>query len=63
MYALEAGFSPVEDSLLLEGAESPYANIIAVKSGDESKEDIQKLLKALQSKKEAECMHSTHTYL
>ena len=50
-YALEAGFSPVEDSLLLEGAESPYANIIAVKSGDESKEDIQKLLKALQSKK------------
>ena len=50
-YALEAGFSPVEDSLLLEGAESPYANIIAVKLGDESKEDIQKLLKALQSKK------------
>lgn len=50
-YALEAGFSPVEDSLLLEGAESPYANIIAVKSGDESKEDIQKLLKALQNKK------------
>ena len=50
-YALEAGFSPVEDSLLLEGAESPYANIIAVKSGDESKEDIQNLLKALQSKK------------
>lgn len=50
-YALEAGFSPVEDSLLLEGAESSYANIIAVKSGDESKEDIQKLLKALQSKK------------
>lgn len=50
-YALEAGFSPVEDSLLLEGAESPYANIIAVKSGDENKEDIQKLLKTLQSKK------------
>ncbi len=50
-YALEAGFSAVEDSLLLLGAESPYANIIAVKSGDESKEDIQKLLKALQSKK------------
>lgn len=50
-YALEAGFSPVEDSLLLEGAESPYANIIAVKGGDENKEDIQKLLKTLQSKK------------
>ena len=50
-YALEAGFSPVKDALTLEGEESPYANIIAVKSGDESKEDIQKLLKALQSKK------------
>lgn len=50
-YALEAGFSPVEDSLLLEGKESPYANIIAVKAGDENKEDIVKLIKALQSKK------------
>lgn len=50
-YALEAGFSPVADSLLLEGAESPYANIIAVKEGDEKKEDITKLINALQSKK------------
>lgn len=50
-YALEAGFSPVNDSLLLEGAESPYANIIAVKEGDEKKEDIVKLINALQSKK------------
>lgn len=50
-YALEAGFSPVADSLLLEGAESPYANIIAVKEGDEKKEDIVKLINALQSKK------------
>ena len=59
-YALEAGFSPVEDSLLLEGAESPYANIIAVKSGDESKEDIQKLLKALQSKKVSDYIGSNY---
>ena len=59
-YALEAGFSPVEDSLLLEGAESPYANIIAVKSGDESKEDIQKLLKALQSKKVSDYIEANY---
>ena len=50
-YALEAGFSPVDDSLLLEGKESPYANIIAVRAGDENKEDIVKLIKALQSEK------------
>ncbi len=50
-YALQAGLSPVESSLLLEGKESPYANIIAVKTGDENKEDIVKLIKILQSEK------------
>lgn len=50
-YALEAGFSPVKDALILEGEESPYANIIAVRGGDEKKEDIVKLVKALQSEK------------
>lgn len=50
-YALEAGFSPVKDALALEGEESPYANILAVREGDENKEDIVKLIKALQSEK------------
>lgn len=50
-YALEAGFSPVKDALVLEGEESPYANILAVRAGDENKEDIVKLIKALQSEK------------
>lgn len=59
-YALEAGFSPVNDSLLLEGAESPYANIIAVKEGDEKKEDIVKLIKALQSEKVNEFILSNY---
>ena len=49
--ALEAGFSPVKDALTLEGEESPYANILAVREGDENKEDIVKLIKALQSEK------------
>lgn len=48
-YALEAGLSPVEDALLIEGKESPYANIIAVREGEEKKEDIVKLMNALQS--------------
>lgn len=50
-YALEAGFSPVKEALALEGEESPYANIIAVREGDEKREDIVKLINALQSEK------------
>ena len=37
--------------MILEGKESPYANILVVRKGDEKKEDIQKLLKALRSEK------------
>ncbi|GGZ80322.1 methionine ABC transporter substrate-binding protein [Ignatzschineria indica] len=29
-FALEAGLNPIKDSLFIEGAESPYANIIAI---------------------------------
>ncbi|WP_101474622.1 MULTISPECIES: MetQ/NlpA family ABC transporter substrate-binding protein [Fusobacterium] len=50
-YALEAGFSPVKDALALEGEESPYANIIAVREGEQNNEDIVKLLNALRSEK------------
>ena len=50
-YALESGFSPVKDALVLEGEESPYANIIAVREGEEKKEDIVKLINTLQSPK------------
>ena len=50
-YALEAGFSPVKDALVLEGEESPYANILAVREGEEKREDIVKLIQALQSEK------------
>lgn len=50
-YALEAGLNPAEDALLLEGAESPYANILVVRKGDEELESVQILLEALQSEK------------
>ena len=33
-YALEAGLDPLEDSLVIEGEESPYANVVAIRSGD-----------------------------
>ncbi len=34
-YALDAGLNPVQDSLLIESADSPYANVLCVKEGNE----------------------------
>lgn len=50
-YALEAGLNTSKDAILVEGKESPYANIIVVKVGNEKNEDIQKLIKALHTEK------------
>ena len=48
-FALEAGLNPLKDALFLEAKDSPYANILAIREGDENRPEIQKLLKALQS--------------
>ena len=48
-YALEAGLNPLEDALLIAGAESPYANLVAVKAGNENDPRVEKLIKALNS--------------
>ena len=37
-YALGANLNPVKDSLIIEGSESPYANILAVKAGNDDKD-------------------------
>lgn len=49
-YALDAGLNPVKDSIEIEGSESPYANIITVRKGDEKREDIKTLVEVLHSK-------------
>lgn len=59
-YALEAGLNPAEDSLLLEGKESPYTNIVAVKAGDEKREEVVKLINALNSPETAEFINTTY---
>lgn len=46
-YALEGGLK-LQDALAHEDGQSPYANILAVRKGDESREDLQKLLSVLQ---------------
>ena len=50
-YALDAGLNPLKDGLLIEGGSSPYANLIAVRKGEETQDKFVKLLKSLQSDK------------
>ncbi|HYF75012.1 MAG TPA: MetQ/NlpA family ABC transporter substrate-binding protein, partial [Candidatus Nitrosocosmicus sp.] len=48
-YALPAGLNPTKDALVIEGKDSPYANLIAVRKGDENRPELQKLVELLQS--------------
>lgn len=49
-YAQDAGLSPTEDAILLESAkDNPYANLLAVKKGDEDDPRVEKLAKLLVS--------------
>ena len=48
-YAINAGLNPVADSLVIEGSSSAYANILAVKEGNESSDKIKALVAALES--------------
>lgn len=47
-FAIDGGLNPVEDSIVVEDGDSPYANLVAVRSGDEEREDIQALTDVLQ---------------
>lgn len=49
-YAISAGLNPTKDSVAVEGSYSAYANILAVKEGNESKPEIKALIAALESK-------------
>ncbi|WP_282709286.1 MetQ/NlpA family ABC transporter substrate-binding protein [Ligilactobacillus sp. Marseille-Q7487] len=49
-YAVQAGLNPTKDAIALEKDTSPYANIVAVRKGDEKNPAIKKLMKALRSK-------------
>ena len=53
-YAINAGLNPVNDSLLIEGSSSAYANILAVKEGNETAPKILALKAALESKQVAD---------
>lgn len=59
-YAIEAGLNPTKDAKLVEGKDSPYANLLAVRTGDENNETYKKVLKALQSEKVKEFINKTY---
>ena len=49
-YAQDAGLSPTRDAILLESTKNnPYANLLAVKKGDEDDPRVKKLAKLLTS--------------
>ncbi len=52
-YAIPAGLIATRDGLFVEGADSPYVNVIAVKAGNENNAGIKALVKALKSEKVA----------
>ncbi len=49
-YAIQAGLNPLNDSLLIESSDSPYVNVIAIKSINKDNNNIKKLLEVLSSK-------------
>ncbi len=48
-YALDAQLNPTKDALAIEDKNSPYVNILVVRTGDEKRPEIQKLAQALTS--------------
>lgn len=48
-YALQANLNPTKDALLIEKSNSPFANIVAIRKGEENSPKLQALVKALQS--------------
>jgi len=53
-YAIQARLTPSRDALFIEHKDSPYANIIVVRLGEETQEKYKKLLEALHSKEVVE---------
>lgn len=53
-YAISAGIDPTSDSLVIEGSSSAYSNILAVREGDEQKNNIKALVAALESQRVAD---------
>lgn len=59
-YALDNGLDMVTDSLAVEDVESPYANLVAVRMGEETNELYQRVFEILQSDKAREFIEDNY---
>ncbi len=59
-YAIPAGLSATKDGLVVEGADSPYVNIVTVKAGKENDPAIKALVDALKSDKIKDYVNKTY---
>jgi|SRR5579862_245940 len=59
-YALEANMNPSTDALALESKDSPYANILAIRIGDENRPDLKALKEAMTSDKMRDFIEKTY---
>ena len=59
-YALDAGFNPVADSLLIETADSPYVNVVCVKEGNENTPEAKALTAAVLSQQVFDYINATY---
>ena len=50
-FAMNADLNPMKDALFIEDKTSPYVNIVAVRDGDENREEIKTLLNTLKTDK------------
>ncbi len=48
-FAIPAGLNPLKDALIIEDGNSPYANILVIRQGEESREDLKELANMLNS--------------
>ena len=59
-FALDFGLNPVADSLIIESADSPYANVLCVNGGNETSDAAKALAAALYSQKVADYITATY---
>lgn len=59
-FALQAGLDPQKDALASEDKDSLYANIVVIRRGDASREDLQALKEVLQSEKVRNYIQNTY---
>ena len=58
-YAVQAGLKPTQDAIFSEQSTSPYVNVLVVRTGDENRPEIQKLIAALKSPESRKFIETT----